>query len=83
MAQNIDNAYQDGYDTGLSWKNSWIPGGPYVYSLPKCKATCKGCNLQVCPNFTCAEAIEESKTSRLIHDTWLKGWHAGRASQAK
>ena len=26
----IDKHYQDGYQTGLSWKNNWVPGGPWV-----------------------------------------------------
>ena len=29
MSNALEKAYNDGYKTGINWKDSWFPGGPF------------------------------------------------------
>jgi hypothetical protein len=61
-------SYQNGYDTGLTWKESYTPGGPMVYG--------PGMKKDKYWIAYCAALIEN-------HNKWHDGFQDGRAAAVK
>lgn len=62
MFTTIQEAYDNGFKTGLTWDHDWIPGGPHVYS----------------PSYRANEEYKEfCKFSQQCHDEWIRGWKDG------
>jgi hypothetical protein len=63
----LDESYADGFDTGHNWKNNYVPGGPFNYSVRENESDLvKWLAMQ----------------SQAEHAAWMQGWHDGRAAQA-
>jgi hypothetical protein len=60
---NFHSSYVDGFESGVNWDASWMPGGPWVY-------TCHGWNPK--PEHK-AMAFE----SQQRHDLWMQGFRDG------
>ena len=61
--QSAEEAYAEGYATGLSWKYKYAPGGPWV-----CRER-RGSDI-AWNNFCDQTALNNSQ--------WLRGWRDGR-----
>ena len=72
MNISIDRkAYDEGFQSGLTWKDAWegsIPGGPWVPSLGY-------------RNDAAWVAIHEKAAAE--RSDWLIGWEAGHAAKGK
>ena len=66
--QSAEEAYADGYETGLSWEHKHFPGGPWV-----CRDH-RGSDINW-SNFCDQTALNNSE--------WLRGWHNGRKASEK
>ena len=64
-------AYEDGYNSGLTWDrfkllgNNYVPGGPFVHR-------CDNPNADSDYRAYCDATVENNTE-------WLRGWHNGRA----
>lgn len=58
-----EGAYNDGYDTGLNWKENYTPGGPWHFS--------KG--------YTGSRNPEETKVLVALYEREYHEWHVGFA----
>lgn len=62
MNETIEESFQDGYNTGLAWKETYTPGGPWRFSAYSHES----------------EAMQEkAERSQKIHDAWMAGFKAG------
>jgi ribosome modulation factor len=64
------NKFNDGYQTGLNWKDNYTPGGPWVYSCSREHSYRSHCS--DCP---------EVQQSRAEHQAWMKGWRIAMAAK--
>lgn len=61
-------AYSEGYDTGLHWKESYQPGGPFHYGAQAHESD---------------RAKELSRQSQEQHRRWMMGFKEGLAAKQK
>lgn len=63
--------FMDGYNTGLTWPDKWEshgrPGGPWVCGPTRPDPT--------------PEQLERYRFSRLMNETWRRGWRWGHAAK--
>lgn len=65
--EELDKSYADGFETGLKWKDNYVPGGPWYYTVGKHEREhYKGLAMQL-----------EGQ-----HYAWMQGWHDGKAAQS-
>jgi hypothetical protein len=67
-AQELSESYQNGYKCGRSWMDSWVPGGPWVFSAQSHD-----------PEWF----KEKARQSKQEHADYMKGWHDGYKAQGK
>ena len=64
--EELDKSYKDGLETGLNWKDNYVPGGPWYYTVGKHENELRqGLAMQL----------------EAEHYAWMQGWHDGKASQ--
>ncbi len=60
-----EESYQNGYDTGFTWHDKWIPGGPWICPV----------GVLLSPNKDWEDYCNQTKRNNA---QWMKGFRDGR-----
>lgn len=63
----LEESYVDGYETGLTWKDNYRPGGPWYFGASE-------------RDSDRTRAVAEQLRGN--HDAWLQGWTDGKLAQS-
>ena len=69
-------SFLEGYHTGVTWKNDYIPGGPYI------QAPSEGRHFRR-EDMTLEEFNARAALSKVQHAEWMRGFHEGRDHRDK
>lgn len=64
-------AFLEGYHTGVTWKNSYVPGGPFI-QLP-----CEPYEFHR-TDMTHKEFNARAALSKIEHEEWMRGFYRGK-----